>query len=48
MVYYQTFSDSEESPKFINDSTIVQYTWDEKTKTLVGNYENQKSVKLKY
>jgi len=45
MVYYQAFSDSEESPKFINDSTIVQYTWDEKTKTLVGNYDKSKISK---
>ncbi len=42
MVYYQAFSDSSESPNFINDSTLVQYTWDEKSKTLIGNYEKSK------
>lgn len=45
MVYYQAFSDSTEGPSFINDSTIVQYTWDEKTKTLIGNYEKSKISK---
>lgn len=45
MVYYQAFSDSAESPKYINDSTLVQYTWDEKTKALVGNYEKSKISK---
>ena len=45
MVYYQAYSDSAESPKYISDSTFVQYTWDEKTKTLVGNYEKSKISK---
>jgi hypothetical protein len=45
MVYYQAYSDSAVSPKYINDSTIVQYTWDEKTKTLIGNYEKSKISK---
>lgn len=45
MVYYQSYSDSVESPKYLNDSTIVQYTWDEKTSTLLGNYEKSKISK---
>ena len=42
MVYYQAFSDSIKSPNYVDDSTFVQYTWDEKTKTLIGNYEKSK------
>jgi hypothetical protein len=45
MVYYQAFSDSAESPKYINDSTFVQYSWDDKTKKLVGNYDKSKISK---
>jgi len=45
MVYYQAYSDAAENPKYINDSTFVQYTWDEKTRALVGNYEESKISK---
>lgn len=46
MVYYQELPDTSESGKsFINDSTIVQYVWDENTKALVGNYEKSKISK---
>ena len=45
MVYYQAYSDSVESPKYINDSTFVIYTWDEETKAFVGNYEKSKISK---
>lgn len=42
MVYYQQLPDTIEPDirqKIINDSTIITYNWDEKTKTLNGNYE---------
>ena len=45
MVYYQEFSDSTESPKFLDDSTFVQYDWNEKSKTLIGHYDNSKISK---
>jgi hypothetical protein len=46
MVYYQAFSaDTSSRPNFIDDSTFVQYTWDEKTKNLVGNYDKSKISK---
>ncbi len=45
MVYYQAYSDSTESPKYINDSTFVKYIWNEKTKTLVGNYDKSRISK---
>ncbi len=43
MVYYQEFYDSTGNAyKIINDSTFVKYLWDEKSKTLVGNYSKTK------
>ena len=55
MVYYQNFStyipsadngsDYEETPNFIDDSTVVRYAWDEQSKTLKGNYERSKLSK---
>lgn len=45
MVYYQQlyqFADSngfKEGPYVVNDSTIVRYHWDEKTKTLRGQFD---------
>lgn len=47
MVYYQAFSDSVQSPYFVNNSTFVQYAWDEKSKTLIGNYAKSKISKAK-
>ena len=42
-VYHQELSDTTASyTKIIDDSTFVQYKWDEKTRTLVGNYEKSK------
>lgn len=47
MVYNQELYDTTDSaPKIINDSTFVQYTWDEKTRSLVGNYEKSKINKF--
>jgi hypothetical protein len=45
MVYYQEFADSIASPRFVDDSTFVQYRWDEKSKTLIGKYDNSKISK---
>jgi hypothetical protein len=43
MVYNQELNyTSEGTPKIVADSTVVQYTWDEKTRTLIGNYEETK------
>ncbi len=43
MVYYQELYDTSGiGHRIIDDSTLVQYTWDEKSKTLVGNYEKTK------
>lgn len=43
MVYYQELYDTNGTGhRIINDSTFVQYIWDEKTKTLVGDYEKTK------
>ena len=43
MVYHQEIYDTNNiSCKIINDSTFVQYTWDEKTRKLVGFYEKNK------
>ncbi len=43
MVYHQELYDPVENYlKIVDDSTYVQYTWDEKTRTLVGNYEKSK------
>lgn len=47
MVYYQEFYDTTESiSKIVDDSTFVQYTWDEKTRTLLGNYDKSKINKF--
>ncbi len=45
MIYNQAFSDSTISPEFVDDSTIVQYHWDENSKKLIGNYEKSKITK---
>lgn len=45
MVYYLDFPDSsalENAPHIIDDSTTVQYLWDEKSKTLKGQYPQSK------
>jgi len=43
MVYYQELYDTTGiGHRIIEDSTFVQYTWDEKSKTLIGNYEKSK------
>lgn len=43
MVYNQELNyTSEGTLKIVDDSTVVQYTWDEKTRTLIGNYEETK------
>ncbi len=51
MVYYQQFDklhdDTDKTyyeygPRILDDSTIVKYTWDEKSKTLQGQYQNSK------
>lgn len=47
MVYHQELYDTTDSnPRIIDDSTFVQYTWDEKTRTLTGNYEKSKINKF--
>lgn len=47
MVYYQELYDTSDSiHRIIDDSTFVQYTWDEKTRTLVGNYDKSKINKF--
>lgn len=47
MVYNQELYDKTDNPpKIIDDSTFVQYTWDEKTRTLIGNYEKSKINKF--
>lgn len=48
MVYYQQLPDTtnpDTRPKIINDSTIVTYNWDEKSKTFNGNYGKSKISK---
>lgn len=48
MVYFQQFPDTTNPdirPKIIDDSTIVTYNWDEKSKTFNGNYEKSKISK---
>jgi len=51
MVYYQYLteatpyyhaSDRDSDAKIIDDSTFVQYTWNEQTKTLQGQYQNSR------
>ncbi|MDB5147061.1 MAG: hypothetical protein JWQ57_1081 [Mucilaginibacter sp.] len=45
MVYYNHFVNEDRTgwgPVVINDSTIVSYKWDEKSKTLIGQYEKTK------
>ncbi len=54
MVYYQNFNSTislpdttyfKSSPNFIDDSTVVRYAWDEKSRTLKGYYEQSKLSK---
>lgn len=48
MVYYQQLPNTKYPDKgqyIINDSTIVTYNWDEKTKILHGNYDKSKISK---
>lgn len=45
MVFNQAFSDSIVSKKFVEDSTFVQYNWDEKSKTMIGDYKKSKITK---
>lgn len=48
MVYYNHFVKEDRTgwgPVVINDSTFVSYKWDEKSKTLVGQYERSKISK---
>jgi hypothetical protein len=47
MVYYQELPDTSNTNaiRFVDDSTFVSYAWDEKSKTLRGNYENSKITK---
>jgi len=54
MVYYQNFNQTislpdttyyESSPNFTDDSTVVLYSWDERSKTLKGNYQQSKLSK---
>jgi hypothetical protein len=45
MVYYQQFLDDRDSVKFINDSTLVRYKWDDRSKTLRGQYDLSKISK---
>ena len=46
MVYYQELYDTSGiGHRIIDDSTFVQYSWDEKTKTLIGNYGKAKISK---
>lgn len=43
MVYYQELYDTSGiGHRIIDDSTFVQYSWSEKTKTLMGNYDKAK------
>ena len=47
MVYHQELYDANElSSQIINDSTFLQYTWDDKTRTLLGYYEKNKINKF--
>lgn len=45
MVYNQAYTDSLDAPYYIDDSTFVQYRWDEETKRLIGDYEKSKISK---
>jgi hypothetical protein len=50
MVYHQYFfedtnSPGSDHPDFINDSTIIQYKWDERSKTTQGQYAASKISK---
>lgn len=45
LVYRQSFLDSITTPTFVEDSTLIEYTWDEKSKRLVGNYDHSKISK---
>ncbi|WP_431199075.1 hypothetical protein ACQ86K_26415 [Mucilaginibacter sp. P19] len=48
MVYYNQFVNKDKiefGPNVINDSTMVSYRWDEKSKTLIGQYQKSKISK---
>jgi hypothetical protein len=45
MVYNQALFDSLMSPPLVDDSTFVEYTWNEKMKRLEGNYNNSRITK---
>ncbi len=49
MVYHDqfpaSFNDIDFGPYIINDSTVVKYRWDERSKTYQGNYEQSKLTK---
>lgn len=51
MVYYAQLPDTtrrdDSGPMFINDSTMVEYSWDEKSKKLIGQYNNSKLNRAK-
>lgn len=49
LVYYQEFYDTsggDNDFRMINDSTFIQFTWNENSKTLTGNYEESKISKF--
>ena len=51
MVYYHEFYETKTNGngvdfRIINDSTFVQFVWDEKSRTLAGNYEESKINKF--
>ena len=45
MVYRQYFPDSITNQTFVDDSTLIEYIWDKKSKTLIGNYKKSKISK---
>ncbi len=48
MVYYLQFPDTagvDYAPRILNDSTSVQYFWDEQSKTLKGRYQQSKIIR---
>lgn len=50
MVYHQFFYETKEEGedyRIIDDSTFIQFKWDEKSRTLIGNYEKSKINKFK-
>ncbi|WP_333695668.1 hypothetical protein [Flavobacterium sp.] len=50
MVYHQFFYGTKgegDDYRIIDDSTFIQFKWDEKSRTLIGNYEKSKTNKFK-